>query len=112
MEIKLIASDMDDTLLNKDCQISPRNEAAIRKALDAGKIFLIATGRMYVSVRPYAQKLGLDVPLVTYNGALVKGSLSGKVYYEHKMKLPTPTRYWRTAARRAITCSFMWVTVF
>ena len=89
MEIKLIASDMDDTLLNKDCQISPRNEAAIRKALDAGKIFLIATGRMYVSVRPYAQKLGLDVPLVTYNGALVKGSLSGKVYYEHKMKLPT-----------------------
>ena len=31
MEIKLIASDMDDTLLNKDCQISPRNEAAIRK---------------------------------------------------------------------------------
>ena len=44
MEIKLIASDMDDTLLNKDCQISPRNEAAIRKALDAGKIFLIATG--------------------------------------------------------------------
>ena len=40
MEIKLIASDMDDTLLNKDCQISPRNEAAIRKALDAGKIFL------------------------------------------------------------------------
>ena len=89
MEIKLIASDMDDTLLNKDCQISPRNEAAIRKALDAGKIFLIATGRMYVSVRPYAQKLGLDVPLVTYNGALVKGSLSGKVYYEHKMKLST-----------------------
>lgn len=89
MEIKLIASDMDDTLLNKDCQISPRNEAAIRKALDAGKIFLIATGRMYVSVRPYAEKLGLDVPLVTYNGALVKGSLSGKVYYEHKMKLST-----------------------
>lgn len=39
MEIKLIASDMDDTLLNKDCQISARNEAAIRKALDAGKIF-------------------------------------------------------------------------
>ena len=89
MEIKLIASDMDDTLLNKDCQISPRNEAAIRKALDAGKIFLIATGRMYVSVRPYAQKLSLDVPLLTYNGDLVKGSQSGKVYIEHKMKLPT-----------------------
>lgn len=89
MEIKLIASDMDDTLLNKDCKISDRNEAAIKKALAAGKIFLIATGRMYVSAQPYAERLGLDVPLVTYNGALVKGSLSGEIFYEHKMKLKT-----------------------
>ena len=89
MEIKLIASDMDDTLLNSDCQISARNAAAIKAAVDAGKIFLIATGRMYVSAQPYAERLGLDVPLVTYNGALVKGSLSGEVFYEHKMKLET-----------------------
>lgn len=89
MEIKLIACDMDDTLLNKDVQISPRNAAAIKKAAAAGKIFLIATGRMYVSARPYALSLGLDVPLVTYNGALVKGSKSGKVFYEHKMNTDT-----------------------
>ena len=89
MEIKLIASDMDDTLLNSNVQISERNARAIKSALAAGKIFLIATGRMYVSARPYAEKLGLDVPLVTYNGALVKGSASGEVFYEHKMKLET-----------------------
>lgn len=89
MEIKLIACDMDDTLLNSDCQISARNAAAVKNALAAGKIFLLATGRMYVSARPYADRLGLDVPLVTYNGALVKGSRSGKVLYEHKMKLAT-----------------------
>ncbi len=89
MEIKLIACDMDDTLLNKECKISPRNAAAVQRAAAAGKIFLIATGRMYVSVRPYAEALGLDVPLVTYNGALVKGSRSGRVFYEHKMKLST-----------------------
>lgn len=89
MEIKLIASDMDDTLLSSKCEISERNTKAIHAAIDAGKVFLIATGRMYVSVLPFAQKLGLDVPLVTYNGALVKGSKSGKVFYEHKMKLST-----------------------
>ena len=89
MEIKLIASDMDDTLLNKNCEISLRNTQAIKSAIAAGKIFLIATGRMYVSAQPYAQRLGLDVPLVTYNGALVKGSASGEVFYEHKMKLST-----------------------
>ena len=78
MEIKLIASDMDDTLLNKDCQISPRNEAAIRKALDAGKIFLIATGRMYVSVRPYAEKLGQ--PCCTQYSAQASFPVSGNTY--------------------------------
>lgn len=88
-EIKLIASDMDDTLLDSQCRISARNAAAIKKVLAAGKIFLLATGRMYVSVRPFAQRLQLDVPLVTYNGALVKGALSGKVFYEQKMKLET-----------------------
>ena len=89
MTIRLIASDMDDTLLNSDTKISERNAAAIRKAIDAGIIFMIATGRMYVSVKPFADALGLDVPLVTYNGALVKGSKSGKVYFEHPLKLET-----------------------
>lgn len=89
MAIKLIASDMDDTLLDKDCKISARNAEAIKKAVADDIIFLIATGRMYVSARPYALNLGLDVPLVTYNGALVKESKSGKVFYEHKMTLAT-----------------------
>ena len=100
MEIKLIASDMDDTLLDNKWQISERNAAAIKRAIEAGKIFLIATGRMYVSVRPYADKLGLDVPLVTYNGALVKGSQSGKVYYEHKLKLETAREVLRFCKER------------
>ena len=49
MGIKLIASDMDGTLLNDEGKISERNAAAIRKAVDAGVIFTIATGRMYCS---------------------------------------------------------------
>ena len=89
MQIKLIASDMDDTLLNNNRQISQRNEAAIKKAIEAGIVFTLASGRMYCSMQPYAQKLGLDVPLVSYNGALVKGALSGKVYVNHPLKLET-----------------------
>ncbi len=89
MKIKLIASDMDDTLLNNNREISPRNEAAIKKAIESGIVFTLASGRMYCSMQPYAQKLGLDVPLVSYNGALVKGALSGKVYVNSPLKLQT-----------------------
>ena len=72
MKIKMIASDMDDTLLNNERKISPRNLAAIKRALAAGIVFTLATGRMYRSIKPFAEQLQLDVPLIAYNGALVK----------------------------------------
>lgn len=86
MEIKLIASDMDGTLLDSERNISQATADAVAEAMAAGKMFVIATGRMYISARPYAEKLGLDVPIVTYNGALVRGSKSGKIYYERPIK--------------------------
>ena len=54
LTVKLIASDMDDTLLNSNTKLSERNAAAIHKAIAKGIVFMIATGRMYVSVKPYA----------------------------------------------------------
>lgn len=76
--IKLVALDMDDTLLNQHNVISLRNAEVIRRAAEQGVTVTIATGRMYRSARPYAEGLGLDVPLITYNGALVRGALSGE----------------------------------
>ncbi len=89
MKIKMITSDMDDTLLNDERKISPRNQAAIQKALAAGIVFTLATGRMYRSIKPFAEQMGLDVPLISYNGALVKGSLSEKVYVCKPLQLET-----------------------
>ncbi|MBP8673252.1 MAG: HAD family phosphatase [Synergistales bacterium] len=80
MSLKLIAIDLDGTLLNSENAISPRTETAIRRAAESGIVVTIATGRMYRSALAIAQKLGLDVPLITYNGALVR-SVSGKTYY-------------------------------
>ena len=81
--IKLVAVDLDDTLLNSQLQISPTTAQAIRSAIERGVVVTLATGRMYQSALPYALQLGLDVPLITYHGALVKTSLSQEVLY-HK----------------------------
>lgn len=78
---KLVALDMDDTLLNTSHEISPRTADAIRRATAQGVTVTIATGRMYCSARPFAEGLGLDVPLITYNGALIKGVLSGDTLF-------------------------------
>ncbi|MBM7567423.1 Cof-type HAD-IIB family hydrolase [Paenibacillus sacheonensis] len=66
--IKLVALDMDGTLLNDRQEVSKENAKWIRKALDAGIIVSFATGRGYDSALPYAEQLGLETPMITVNG--------------------------------------------
>lgn len=80
MDIKLIATDMDDTLLNEREEVSDRTAAAIRGAMAAGVNVVLATGRMFQSAKVFADALALDLPLITYNGALVRPR-SGKALF-------------------------------
>ncbi|MFD1672554.1 Cof-type HAD-IIB family hydrolase [Agrilactobacillus yilanensis] len=69
--IKLIASDMDGTLLNNKMEISDNNAAAIRAAQAAGIDFIIATGRGISKAKPLVTSHGLETEFITINGALV-----------------------------------------
>ncbi|QHA01696.1 Cof-type HAD-IIB family hydrolase [Dehalobacter restrictus] len=79
--IRLVAIDLDETLLNHKWQISEGNIKAIRRAVAKGVMVTLATGRMAASARKYASQLGLDVPIITYNGALIEHSLSREIIY-------------------------------
>ncbi len=79
MAIKLLAVDLDDTLLNEECVVSEANKKAIREAVARGVIVTIATGRMYESAQKIAKEIGIDVPLISYNGALVQTAVSEEV---------------------------------
>lgn len=81
MAIKLFATDLDGTLLNEAKQVTEKTKQAFKEMAQAGVIPTIATGRMYDASCRYAEQLEMDVPIITYNGALIK-SVSGKVYYE------------------------------
>lgn len=81
MTIRLVAMDLDDTLLRDDWTISPRVVKAIQKAQAQGVKVTIATGRMPISTRPYAEQLGVDVPVITYHGAMIQQVLSGEVLF-------------------------------
>ena len=67
--IKLIASDMDGTLLNTNHTISEGNIEAIRKAQELGVKFAIITGRSYDGVKPIADEFNLDCEYILMNGA-------------------------------------------
>ena len=67
--IRLIASDMDGTLLNNDHDIDIETVEAIRKAEEAGIIFAISTGREYDSVKVLLDKHNIKAQCVLSNGA-------------------------------------------
>ena len=69
--IKLIAIDLDGTLLTPQKQISPRTQDAIRAAQEAGIIVTLATARRFENSRPFAEILGISIPLITCDGALI-----------------------------------------
>jgi len=70
-DIRLLAIDLDDTLLTDDMLITPRTKRAIQMARRQGVVVTIATGRMFESTLPYAEELEIDVPLITFQGSLV-----------------------------------------
>ncbi|NPV91647.1 MAG: HAD family phosphatase [Firmicutes bacterium] len=80
-DYRLVAIDLDDTLLGDDLKISGRAKQAIRRSREKGIHVTLATGRMLRSVLPYAEELDLNLPLITYQGALVKNSRTGEVLY-------------------------------
>ena len=82
MAIKLIAIDMDDTLLDGTLQVSPRTCEAIRKAQEQGVIVTIATGRMFASAVTYANKLNIQVPIITYNGGMIRCPVSKEIIFQ------------------------------
>lgn len=67
--IKLIASDLDGTLLNSNHEIDKESIEAIKKAENAGIIFAISTGREYESVRGLLEDNNLKVQCILSNGA-------------------------------------------
>lgn len=78
--LQLVAIDLDDTLLSPDGSISDRSKLVIRQIREAGVLVTLATGRMFRAAQPFAEELGLDLPLITYQGALIKTAVSGEVW--------------------------------
>jgi hypothetical protein len=94
LPVRLIAVDIDGTLLNSRFQVSNENRAALRRAHDAGIEVVLTTGRRHAFALPIAQELGFDLWLISSNGAITK-SLHGELFYRDL--LPA------SVARRVVT---------
>ncbi|MBV9609031.1 MAG: HAD family phosphatase [Acidobacteria bacterium] len=86
--IRLLAIDIDGTLLDTSFQVSQENIAALRRAHEAGVEILLVTGRRHAFAMPIAQLLGFEIWLISSNGAITRSS-TGEMF--HRDLLPVST---------------------
>lgn len=94
----LIALDLDGTLLTDKKEISNKNKEILMRAMEDGHIVVIATGRPHRASIQYYKELGLNTPMVNYNGALIHHPTDTKWDVLHN---PMPRR---TALNIVQTC--------
>jgi hypothetical protein len=85
--VRLIAIDIDGTLLDSNFQVSARNLETLRRAHSLGVEIALATGRRHTFALPVARALGFDVTLISSNGAITK-SFDGTLFHRDPLPLP------------------------
>jgi Cof subfamily protein (haloacid dehalogenase superfamily) len=92
---RLLAVDIDGTLVNARREITWPVRRAVREAQDRGVRVCLATGRIWPSARPFVEELGADPPVILYNGGMVYDFAGGEVW----VKIPLPLRHARAVLR-------------
>src|SRR6202142_2288187 len=86
--LRLIAIDIDGTLLNPEFHISATDLATLRRAYAEGVEVILVTRRRHAFALPIAQQLGFDLWLISSNGAVTR-SLAGETYHRDLMPRQT-----------------------
>src|ERR1700751_4490948 len=89
--IRLLATDIDGTLLNPEFVISEADMAALRRAHQEGVEVIVVTGRRHTFALPIAQQLGFDLWVISSNGAVTR-SLTGETFHRDLMPAATCRR--------------------
>lgn len=100
--IRLIVTDLDDTLLDPRGKLPQPHVDALQKARDRGAVVTIATGRMTRAAIGFAERIGVQTPMIVFNGALVIEPVSGQIIYENPIPLDLTREILRMAEEMGV----------
>lgn len=98
----LLALDIDGTLLGPGGVLSERTIKAVHAAGEAGWLVTLATGRRWGSTKPVAEALGLQAPLITFNGALIREAQTGEILHYNPLHPETIAPFVNTLVARGL----------
>ena len=85
----MAAFDLDGTLLNSEHTLPPKNREALGELAANDVLVVLVSGRMHRSIQPISDQIGLENPIISYNGAMVRHATTGEVYHH----TPVPADY-------------------
>ncbi|GIX06728.1 MAG: haloacid dehalogenase [Candidatus Poribacteria bacterium] len=106
--IRLVACDMDGTLLNSEFRLSPRTVETVRCVTRKGVYFVLVSGRMIATLRPFHQELGLTTPVIGYNGAMVRDLTSGETLSHTPIPYPIAEQVIAFAQEEGFHLQYFW----
>lgn len=102
LKYKLIALDVDGTLLNDDHELTPGTAETITRLAEQGAEFVLCTGRAPVNSIPFMRKMGLKGYVITHNGAATVDVHSEEIVHEFSMEPQGLERYIEYCRERGV----------
>ena len=102
--IRLIATDLDDTLLDASAGLSPRTKRALDAAMARGCGIALSSGRMLEAMLPFAEMIGVNAPMLLYNGAMIYDHRTDETLFARRFNLRLMQCDARVRRDDAITC--------
>jgi len=103
---RLLALDLDGTLLRSDHTISERNRRALARAMSVGVHVTLASGRSYTAMRPWIASLGIRDPVISYQGATVTDPRTGRRAFERVLPTDVVEEVVAFARERSLSVTF------
>ena len=107
MRYRLVAADMDGTLLDDESNISERTKSAIIGAVEAGVLFVTATGRPMCASEDVNALFVRDMPFIVFNGVVAVLGKSKKILFSSSLDLRQAKRIYQTGVARGVPV-IMW----
>lgn len=102
-EIKLVVTDLDDTLLSPEKEISPEAVSLIRQLDEDGIRFTFITGRPAYAIERFAGKVKITAPIVSCNGAVIFEPDTGRALYDIPMQIEALEPVLNRAVEKGLT---------
>ena len=105
---RLAAFDLDGTLLSSHHALSDENREALQALSDNEILVVLVSGRMHRSILPISEQIGLENPIISYNGGMVKHAITNEIYHHTPMSAEDANEIVNDCIEQDLHLNFCW----